>query len=66
MIVFEGIILALHCLLDSTETHSLLAPCTVLPKMISDCGFLRGLISEKNSILGPSVGYEAKPDQPHV
>ena len=61
MSVFYCVSLALHCLSDSTEKRPLRARCPVLPKTNCDGGFLGGLISEKNSLLGPSVSYGAEP-----
>lgn len=46
---------------DSTEMHPVHGWRPALPKMNCDCGFLRGLITENNSLLRPCVGYEAEP-----
>ena len=53
--LFFFVILALLCLSDSTEKPALRARCPVPPEMNCDRRFLGGLISEKNSLLGPLV-----------
>lgn len=60
-IVYYCVNLALHCLCDSAEKHPLCTQCLILLKMNCNCGFLGGLISAKNSLLGPRVSYGAEP-----
>lgn len=48
-------------LFDYAERRPVHARCPALPKRNCDGGFLGGLISEKNGLLGPSVSYGAEP-----
>lgn len=55
-----AIVFPLSPWLLSTQTPPLDGRCPTPPKMNRDCGFLGGLISENNGLLGPCVSYGAR------